>query len=89
MNTAQPKARWLRPFSSVLLLILAATPTAARAQQLDAERIHQLTRQNSARALTLYREFLALPNDANYPDDILRLVDWMEAQFQQRGLAKL
>ena len=36
-------------------------------------------------ALELYREFLSLPNDAMYPADILKLVDWMTPQFEARG----
>jgi acetylornithine deacetylase/succinyl-diaminopimelate desuccinylase-like protein len=33
----------------------------------------------------LYREFLSLPNDANYPDDIMRMVEWMENAFSLNG----
>lgn len=36
-------------------------------------------------ALALYREFLALPNDANFPGDIEDLLAWMETAFQDRG----
>lgn len=36
-------------------------------------------------AVALYREFLSLPNDANYPDDILRMVEWMQNAFVDRG----
>ena len=36
-------------------------------------------------AVSLYREFLALPNDAVYPDDIDRLVAWLEGAFADRG----
>lgn len=36
-------------------------------------------------AIALYREFLSLPNDASYPDDILQLIDWMEPAFEARG----
>ena len=36
-------------------------------------------------AVTLYREFLAQPNDALNPDDIDALVTWMESAFGERG----
>ena len=36
-------------------------------------------------AIDLYREFLSLPNDASYPDDILKLLEWMEPAFEERG----
>jgi acetylornithine deacetylase/succinyl-diaminopimelate desuccinylase-like protein len=36
-------------------------------------------------AVALYREFLALPNDALHPDDIEALVAWMESAFAGRG----
>ena len=36
-------------------------------------------------ALELYREFLSLPNDAMYPEDIQKLVQWMEPEFEARG----
>ena len=41
----------------------------------------------SAGALRRFQEFLALPNDASYPDDILRLLDWMENEFAGLGFA--
>jgi acetylornithine deacetylase/succinyl-diaminopimelate desuccinylase-like protein len=36
-------------------------------------------------AVALYREFLALPNDANYPDQIAALNTWVQAAFEARG----
>jgi acetylornithine deacetylase/succinyl-diaminopimelate desuccinylase-like protein len=40
---------------------------------------------NVERAVSLYREFLALPNDALHPEDIGTLVSWMEHAFGERG----
>lgn len=54
------------------------------AEPLPVDTIRQLTQQNFRAAIALYREFLSLPNDANYPDDILRMVDWMETEFRER-----
>ena len=65
--------------------MLASATIDALAEPLPAARIHELAEQNIRPAIALYREFLSLPNDANYPDDIARLVDWMEVAFGARG----
>ncbi len=57
------------------------------AEPMPAETIRALTEENTRSAIALYREFLSLPNDANYPDDIQRMVEWMEAAFSARGFA--
>jgi acetylornithine deacetylase/succinyl-diaminopimelate desuccinylase-like protein len=49
--------------------------------------IRTLTQENTRQAIALYREFLSLPNDANYPDDIQDMIEWMEAAFSARGFA--
>jgi acetylornithine deacetylase/succinyl-diaminopimelate desuccinylase-like protein len=49
------------------------------------ERITQLSEAHAADAFRLYRELLTLPNDANGPDDIARLSEWLEARFVERG----
>ena len=69
----------------ILGLCFAMTAPIVGAETLSAERIRDLTRQNTAAAIELYREFLSLPNDANNPDEILALVDWMQPQFGERG----
>jgi acetylornithine deacetylase/succinyl-diaminopimelate desuccinylase-like protein len=70
-----------------LLLSLALTlPTAAQRSP-SADRIADLTTQHAPAAFRLYRELLTFPNDANYPDDIARLSEWLEAEFGRRGFA--
>lgn len=56
-------------------------------EPLPVETIRQLTQANIRPAIALYRDFLSLPNDANYPDDILRMVEWMEDAFADRGFS--
>jgi acetylornithine deacetylase/succinyl-diaminopimelate desuccinylase-like protein len=36
-------------------------------------------------ALELYRELLTYPNDAHHPDDIARLLEWLDDAFRDRG----
>ena len=59
----------------------------AIAEPLPVETIRALTEANTRSAIALYREFLSLPNDANYPDDIDRLVEWLEVAFSERDFA--
>ena len=69
----------------LLALTLAFVTTSSLADPLPAPLIRELADNNRLHAINLYREFLSLPNDANFPDDILRMVEWMEAQFAERG----
>lgn len=67
------------------VLAIGGLSIDAIAEPLPVETIRQLTQQNVRPAIALYREFLSLPNDANYPDDIMRMVDWMDNAFSERG----
>ncbi len=42
-------------------------------------------RQYAMESFDLYKELLAIPNDAFYPDDIEKNVVWCEAAFKKRG----
>ena len=57
---------------------------SAGAQQLSRQEIDQLVEPRVTAAFTTYRELLSLPNDAHFPDDILRLLDWLETAFRER-----
>lgn len=76
--------RALLSLSISLVSILGLFGTAA-ADPVPVDTIRTLTDKNTRQAIALYREFLSLPNDANYPDDILRLVEWMEGTFSDLG----
>jgi len=69
-------------FRASIYLLLLPAPLSA---QLSAERIAQLVDGHAAEAFSLYRELLTFPNDANNPDDILGLTDFLEAEFTKRG----
>jgi acetylornithine deacetylase/succinyl-diaminopimelate desuccinylase-like protein len=60
-------------------------PTPLAAQQLSRERIHNLTETHADLGFRTYRDLLSLPNDASFPDDILRVLEWLEAAFGDRG----
>ena len=72
-----------------LLSIAAAFCSAGNvsAEPLPVETIRALTAANTRPAIALFREFLSLPNDANDPEDIQRLVEWLEVAFLERDFA--
>lgn len=87
MTTIMPARQRSTFFRHVVVAILAASCVSAAAEPLPVDVIRQLTQQNIRPAIDLYREFLSLPNDANYPDDIARMVDWMDEAFRDRGFS--
>ena len=67
------------------LLFQSATADDAERAQLTGEQIRELTQSGVSNAIARFRDFLSLPNDANYPDDVQRLVEWLEPQFRSLG----
>ncbi|MEX0707626.1 MAG: M20/M25/M40 family metallo-hydrolase [Woeseia sp.] len=59
--------------------------TADAAGVLSVDEIRRLTARQTPAALELFREFLSVPNDARHPDDILRMVSWLETRFGALG----
>ena len=70
--------------STIAVLLACLCPLLLHADPVRVDVIRELTDGHVQPAVSLYREFLSLPNDANYPDDILRMVDWMETAFGER-----
>ena len=77
----------LRIAISIFLANVIGIFGTALAEPLPVDTIRALTQQHTRQAIALFREFLSLPNDANYPDDIQRMVEWMEVAFADRGFA--
>ena len=76
--------RWISP--PLLLLGGFLLPIgSAQAQRLAPERIHQMAEAEAPAAFALYRELLSLPNDAHDPQDIAKLLEWLESAFVARG----
>jgi acetylornithine deacetylase/succinyl-diaminopimelate desuccinylase-like protein len=68
------------------LLAAAAFPLgSAHAQQLDVAGIDRLVEAQAHQAFQNYRALLSLPNDAHHPEDMLRVLEWLEAAFEERG----
>ena len=66
-------------------LAASLLPLFTAAQAPSGDEIRAAVDAHRDEAVALYREFLALPNDAVYPEDIERLVAWMERAFEARG----
>ncbi|MEQ8331553.1 MAG: M20/M25/M40 family metallo-hydrolase [Longimicrobiales bacterium] len=74
----------------VALAVLGLTAPAAApaaAQQMPPDRIRALVETREVAALEMFREYLSLPNDGHMPDDIERLLVWLEGAFGERGFA--
>jgi len=69
----------------VFLATTTGLPDVSQAEPMPVEEIRERVDQSYRESLELYREFLSLPNDAMYPEDIQNLVEWMEPQFAARG----
>ncbi|HSG97325.1 MAG TPA: M20/M25/M40 family metallo-hydrolase [Woeseiaceae bacterium] len=67
-----------------LFLVLVSGGVQA-AEPLTAERLRALAADQARDAIALYREFLAIPNDAIYPEQIEALNAWMLEAFSARG----
>lgn len=79
--------RFAKQIAAVALIVAASVFPQGNlgAQPMPVDEIRERVDANYRDALALYRDFLSLPNDATYPDDILELVRWMEPQFEARG----
>ncbi|HUF26777.1 MAG TPA: M20/M25/M40 family metallo-hydrolase [Gemmatimonadaceae bacterium] len=69
------------------LLVALGVAAPLQAQLLPAGEIHARVDAALPRAFELYREILTYPNDAHHPADILRLLGWLDARFQERGFS--
>jgi hypothetical protein len=61
---------------------LGCVPLSA---QLGPEQIRSLVEAEAVPSIELFREYLGLPNDAHFPEDIDRLVSWLDAALTDRG----
>ena len=71
----------------LLALLLLAGPGVAEEgpDRISADQLRSMANASSLEAVALYREFLALPNDAIYPEQIAPLNTWVQSAFEARG----
>lgn len=85
MTDHQPAADTKLVRGALLSVLILGVHLVASAEPLPIETIREHIDDHRNDAIALYREFLSLPNDANYPDDITQLVEWMDDAFASRG----
>lgn len=69
----------------IILAGIILLPIFAHAQQINQQRLKELSEKYALASLPMLKELLSIPNDAFYPDDIEKNVKWCEKAFQQRG----
>ncbi len=78
--------RFVKAVESSFAILVGATVliNAAAADSLTVDEIREAVDGDVVSAISLYREFLGLPNDATYPDDIEDLLIWIASEFERR-----
>lgn len=69
----------------VLYITLAITLFFEVNAQQRSKQLSKLSAAKSSTAIKELREFIAIPNDALYPEDITKNVDWLEQAFGKRS----
>ena len=64
-------------------MLMLAQPLGA--QQIERPRLDALTEAQLDSAFRNFREYLSIPNDAHFPEDIRKILDWMDAALTARG----
>ena len=66
-------------------LLCAVAAAEESAERIPAGDLRSMVDGHALEAIALYREFLAIPNDANHPEQIQRLNAWIRKAFEARG----
>ena len=73
------------PFYTICLITLLFVNFNLFAQQLNQEQLDEISRKYADSSFPLLKELLSIPNDAFYPADIEKNVQWCELAFAERG----
>ena len=74
------------PFAIITFCVLSLfTNLNLQGQQLDRAQLDVAAQKYTASSFHLLKEILSIPNDAFYPDDIEKNIQWCEEAFAQRG----
>jgi len=85
MSVRENTGRSVRGGLFFLCLLSLAAVAQERPGKLSAEQLRGMASSHALEAVSTYREFLAIPNDANHPDEIAVLNDWVLGAFRERG----
>lgn len=71
----------------LIFAVLLVLPFNTIAQKVAPEKLNQLAMEHGKQSLNTLYELLTLPNDAHYPADIEKNIQWCEKAFANRGFA--
>ncbi len=69
----------------IILAGITLLPIFASAQQINQQRLKELSEKYALASLPMLRELLSIPNDAFYPNNIEKNVKWCEEAFKERN----
>ena len=72
-----------------LLLLILLLPILAQAQKITPEKLQSVSEKHAVQSFKHFYELLSLPNDAHFPEDIEKNVQWCEQAFSSRGFTTL
>jgi len=87
MSEREKRGRSIQGGLFALLAVVTLAGAEERPEALSAEQLRTLAKANAHGAISLYREFLAVPNDANFPEQITTLNAWVQEAFEARGFS--
>ena len=85
MSTREKIGRSVRGGLFVWLAVALGAAAGEGNDRIAPAELNSLAQKSALETIALYREFLALPNDANYPEQISELNAWVRAAFEARG----
>lgn len=71
--------------AAMVCIAVSLTPAPAVSQRPGSSVSQDAVAAQLPAAFELYRELLGLPNDAHDPADIVRLLEWLDGAFRERG----
>jgi len=77
----------MRPRNILTTALVLLAVGAARAQAPSEQRLQELSRVHARASLDEFRQLLGLPNDAHFPENVRRNVDWATRAFRARGFS--
>ena len=72
-------------FRKLLILIIFSSISSPVISQLPSQKLEQLAYKYAYASFDRFYELLSIPNDAHFPDDIMKNIIWCEKEFGQRG----
>jgi len=72
-------------FSLIFLIVLTIVSSHVVGQKMDQQKIAQWVQPQLKQSFSDLNEFLKIPNDSHFLNQIMENINWLESAFQQRG----